>query len=171
MEPIFVVETNDVLDLDYALVKHTTCQLSYKFPEQFRDKKTSGIVDVTLVVSHDKAVTDNPGSQENRLKLNYYIIISRPEIYPTAYDNRGQSGIFKTVTKPRNAEVMEAVKVILPKKESVSYVGYYSTHEQSMEAVMHLQASQTEDELSSVFRKASVHCRCVIFLQNFLLKN
>ena len=27
--------------------------------------------------------------------------------------------------------------------EAVNYVGYYSTHEQSMEAVMHLQASRT----------------------------
>ena len=26
--------------------------------------------------------------------------------------------------------------------EAVNYVGYYSTHEQSMEAVMHLQASR-----------------------------
>ena len=43
--------------------------------------------------------------------------------------------------------------------EAVNYVGYYSTHEQSMEAVMHLQASTTESELASVFRKASVHCR------------
>ena len=43
--------------------------------------------------------------------------------------------------------------------EAVNYVGYYSTHEQSMEAVMHLQASTTESELASIFRKASVHCR------------
>ena len=28
-----------------------------------------------------------------------------------------------------------------------------------MEAVMHLQASTTESELASIFRKASVHCR------------
>ena len=41
----------------------------------------------------------------------------------------------------------------------MNYVGYYSTHEQSMEAVMHLQASTTESELASIFRKASVHCR------------
>ena len=77
-----------------------------------------------------------------------------------------QSGIFKTVTRPPNAEVMEAVDVIFTgenekniKSEAVNYVGYYSTHEQSMGAVMHLQASVTEAELSSVFRKASVHCR------------
>ena len=99
----------------------------------------------------------------NKLRLNYYIIISRPEIYPTSYDNTRQSGIFRTVTKP--TEVMEAVDVYFPETddniqtEAVNYVGYYSTHEQSMEAVMHLQVSRTEAELSSVFRKASVHCR------------
>ena len=30
MEPIFVMEATDNLDLDYALVRHTKCQLSFK---------------------------------------------------------------------------------------------------------------------------------------------
>jgi len=180
MEPIFVMEATDNLDLDYALVRHTKCQLSFKFPDQFRNKTTDD-VDVTLVVCHGKDSGLNSLRGQDKLRLDYYIIISRQDIYPTSYDNTRQSGIFKTVIKPPNAEVMEAVDVIRLESddstkvstepnsgggcedniqtEAVNYVGYYSTHEQSMEAVMHLQASRTEAELASVFRKASVHCR------------
>ena len=43
--------------------------------------------------------------------------------------------------------------------EKVNYVGYFSNHEQSMETVVHLQATMTERELTQIFRKAAVHCR------------
>lgn len=191
MEPIFGEATDTHVDLDYALVRHSRCQLSFKFPDQFRNKNTDD-VNVTLVVCHDRSKS-NPeaaaASGNEELKLNYYIIINRTnEIYPTTYVNTKQSGIFQTVIKPANAEVLEAVNVIFPgtsdeaikktnngaveeeatasaadeeniQTEAVNYVGYYSTHEQSMQAVMHMQASVTEAELSSVFRKAAVHCR------------
>ena len=41
----------------------------------------------------------------------------------------------------------------------MNYVGYFSSHEQSMETVVNLQSSMTESELTSIFRKAAVHCR------------
>merc|ERR1719447_1092268 len=111
MEPIFVMEATDNLDLDYALVRHTKCQLSFKFPDQFRNKTTDD-VDVTLVVCHGKDSGLNSLRGQDKLRLDYYIIISRQDIYPTSYDNTRQSGIFKTVIKPPNAEVMETVNVI-----------------------------------------------------------
>ena len=145
MEPIFAVEAPDNLELDYALVRHTKCQLSFKFPDQFRNKTTDD-VDVTLVGSHD----NKTATEANMLRLKYYIVISRHEIYPTSYNNTKQSGIFRTVTKSTSEaveaadglDVDEMLQITIDdiQTEAVNYVGYYSTHEQSMEAVMHLQA-------------------------------
>jgi hypothetical protein len=45
------------------------------------------------------------------------------------------------------------------KTEAVNYVGYFSTHEQSMQSVMQIQASTTEAELLGTFKEATVHCR------------
>merc|ERR1712062_117037 len=95
------------------------------------------------------------GKPEDSLKLNFYILISMKEINPTSANNESQSGIFRTVTpeqggKSRQDDIQS---------ENVNWIGYYSTHEQSMESMMRLQASNTETELVGVFRKASVHCR------------
>lgn len=127
-------------------------------------------MDVTLVISLDR---EPPTEAENYLKLKYIIIICRKDMYPTAYVNAQFSGIFRSVSGVTSADVMEVKPGLdLDKmlqvtasnsndicKEPVDYVGYFSTHEQSMEAVIRLQASMTEAELASVFRKASVHCR------------
>ena len=78
---------------------------------EYRNKTTDD-VDVTLVVCHGKDSGLNSLRGQDKLRLDYYIIISRQDIYPTSYDNTRQSGIFKTVIKPPNAEVMEAVDVI-----------------------------------------------------------
>lgn len=84
MEPIFQGEScENHVELDYALVRHTKCQLSFKFPDHFRNKNTDD-VNVTLVVCHDKNSTKKDSGE---LKLKFYIIISRHEIYPTTYVN------------------------------------------------------------------------------------
>ena len=84
---------------------------------KFRNKTTDD-VDVTLVVCHGKDSGLNSLRGQDKLRLDYYIIISRQDIYPTSYDNTRQSGIFKTVIKPPNAEVMEAVDVIRLESEA-----------------------------------------------------
>ena len=80
------------LELEYALVRYTRCQLSFRFPDQF--KQNTDEVDVTLVVSHDREV-----ETRDVLRLRYYLVFSRKEISPTSYDNNKQSGIFRPVIK------------------------------------------------------------------------
>ena len=164
MEPIYIEEIESNLELDYALVRHSTYKL-----------KQSEDVNVTLVVSYDK----KNAKPEDSLKLNFYILISMKEINPTSANNESQSGIFRTVTPEQvhfllftcpenNREIFFPIFFFFQggksrqddiQSENVNWIGYYSTHEQSMESMMRLQASNTETELVGVFRKASVHCR------------
>ena len=143
MEPIYIEEIESNLELDYALVRHSTYKL-----------KQSEDVNVTLVVSYDK----KNAKPADSLSLNFYILISMKEINPTSANNEGQSGIFRTVT-PDLLQSRQASSDADIQSEKVNWIGYYSTHEQSMESMMRLQASNTEIELLGVFRKASVHCR------------
>ena len=112
---MFSDEEKQNLELDYALVRHST----YKFGRED--------VNVTLVVSYDKK-----NLRSDLLRLNYFILICMKEINPTSYNNESQSGIFRTVTTERKRE--ESIQ-----SEEVNWVGYYSMHEQSMESMMHLQ--------------------------------
>ena len=92
MEPLYVEQGSTELELEYALVRYTRCQLSFRFPDQF--KQNTDEVDVTLVVSHDREV-----ETRDVLRLRYYLVFSRKEISPTSYDNNKQSGIFRPVIK------------------------------------------------------------------------
>ena len=47
MEPLYVELNSSQLELEYALVRYTRCELSYTFPQQFR--KSTDEVDVTLI--------------------------------------------------------------------------------------------------------------------------
>ena len=127
MEPIFVDEKasqEDHVELDYALVRHFKIQCGNVEDLTKADKDG---VNATIIVANQELSKDE-------LKLKYYIIISRNEIFPTSYENARQSGIFKTVMKANLRRLsIEANNI---KAETVNYVGYYSKHEQSMEAVI-----------------------------------
>ena len=101
MEPIYIEEIESNLELDYALVRHSTYKL-----------KQSEDVNVTLVVSYDK----KNAKPEDSLKLNFYILISMKEINPTSANNESQSGIFRTVTPE---QVMTIFTVYLHSKKIV----------------------------------------------------
>ena len=117
MEPIYIEESDQSnLELDYALVRHSTYKMKR---EDFN---------VTLVVSFDKKK-----AQVDSLSLNFYILISMKEINPTSYNNESQSGIFRTVSKAKKETTNDI------QSEEVNWIGYYSTHEQSMEEIMHVQ--------------------------------
>ena len=122
MEPIYIEESDQSnLELDYALVRHSTYKMKR---EDFN---------VTLVVSFDKKK-----AQVDSLSLNFYILISMKEINPTSYNNESQSGIFRTVSKAKKETTNDI------QSEEVNWIGYYSTHEQSMEEIMHVQVIHTK---------------------------
>ena len=95
MEPLYVEYRSNELELEYALVRYSRCELTFKYPDQFRQDE----VDVTLIVNQDR-----DEERPDVLRLRYFLIFSRKEISPTSYDNNKQSGIFRTVLR-RNSRV------------------------------------------------------------------
>ena len=95
MEPLYVEYGSNELELEYALVRYSRCELTFKYPDQFRQDE----VDVTLIVNQDR-----DEERPDVLRLRYFLIFSRKEISPTSYDNNKQSGIFRTVLR-RNSRV------------------------------------------------------------------
>ena len=82
--------------LKYPKISKNVQKCVYVIHEWSLRNKTTDDVDVTLVVCHDKDSSLNGSLRgQDKLRLNYYIIISRHDIYPTSYDNTRQSGIFR----------------------------------------------------------------------------
>ena len=55
--------------------------------------------------------------------------------------------------------VVNAPSQVNEEDASIFYVGYYSQHEQSMQEVIRQRTIHVEEDLSSVLKEATVHCR------------
>ena len=136
------------------------------FSHQNSNEDSTEEFDAALVIA-----LDSEKSTDEILKVDYYIVLSSVgEIYPTLNADRNQMGIFQSVTpalqaRRRNLHSYKDTKngsgiglQVDTEHEPVLYVGYYSTHEQSMQAVMDLQAKTTELALKKTLNTAADHC-------------
>ena len=52
--------------------------------------------------------------------------------------------------------------------EKVNYMGYYSTHEQSMETVVDIQSKMTESDLKSIFSNGKHYTKTAVTIIDIL---
>ncbi len=164
MEPLYVEKGNEQLDLTYSLVRNITYSLSKGFPGDLK-KKVDDDVEIALVVHHETRTAVEP----HILRLKYYIVFTcKKDKFPCATSNINSAGIYKPVTSglqayhmQPNMEVADAPAPVPAAAaaaaakddgkdiitERVDWVGYYSTHEQSMLSVMNFQVCYQKSNL------------------------
>lgn len=107
----------------------------------------------SLIIAHNRSA-----SSKNLLALSFYnVLTSKQDMFPLftedSQETQRATNVFMSVgdSSPTNVTQEQATK----------YVGFYSTHEQSMNAVLKIQASTTKKSLWKILHDASVACRSV----------
>ncbi|XP_014246112.1 KICSTOR complex protein SZT2-like isoform X2 [Cimex lectularius] len=128
------------------------------------------------------------------IKLNYYVILTPGrDLYPKP-DNEWSLGKFCTVSTTNHLvysklcsstqssdtyldcipqqefETGETDDAYLIRRESVNYLGYYSSHEQLMQQLMKLESLKVQKHIEMMVNKGSIDCQ-IHLLWNKLLSN
>ncbi|CAB4059233.1 SZT2 [Lepeophtheirus salmonis] len=168
MEPLDA-KANEDFECDYLLVRQSSSLTSQDQDTNGTSPSSSGSgssmnignnLPGSFVSGYDDydfvllLINDDFHSSHENLNLKYYIILtSKRDLYPT-YNVDKTKGQFRTVlknecTKPLGAKKDDTASSI--QRESVNYVGFYSSREQSMEKIMSSMILATETMNGIVF--------------------
>ena len=130
-------------------MRNVAYSLSQAFPGDLKNQVDEDF-EVALVIYHESQSAVEP----HILRLKYYIVLTcKKDRLPCSITNTNSQGVFKPVTSGTIAYHKDTNKSLSPEShvggdqetdiitERVDWIGYYSTHEQSMQSVMNFQAS------------------------------
>ncbi|TRY67945.1 hypothetical protein TCAL_03430, partial [Tigriopus californicus] len=155
MEPLY--DEGEVFSNDFLL----TTQSSHRVQAISGEKRITVEFDLTIILSCSKTT-----AKDSLTLKGVFIFTQKNDQFPILYKEQNHKGIFKPVLGAPFSLANYPVMNHSPNQgedpidpENVLYIGYYSSHEQSIQSMVDRESKHLKAKLSQIFQNAERDCR------------